>query len=99
MGRLQADAARDKLMGMLNIGDPHGSAGAEAAARVRMCSGGAASAYQDALPTRSGLRISISHLTWELRFRLGLAILPTARRAAAASATEGYAARNAPTTP
>ena len=61
MGRLQADAARDKLMGMFNISDFHSSAGAGAAARVRMCSGGAASAYLDALPTRNGLRMNNSH--------------------------------------
>ena len=33
-------------------------------------------AHPDAPPTRNGLRSITSHVTWELRFQLGLAIAP-----------------------
>ena len=45
--------------------------------RIRSCSGGAASAYLEVLPIAHNLRIANSHLTWELRFRLGIQVMPS----------------------
>ena len=56
---------------------PHSLEGAQAAARIRSCSGGAASAYLEVLPIAHNLRIANSHLTWELRFRLGIQVMPS----------------------
>jgi hypothetical protein len=72
----QQDAQRKRLMAMFNIHDAHSLEGAQAAARSRSCSGGAASASLEVLPLTHKLRMANSHLTWELRFRNGIQILP-----------------------
>ena len=46
-------------------------------ARIRSCSGGAVSVYLEVLPIAHNLRIANSHLTWELRFRLGIQVMPS----------------------
>ena len=56
--------------------DPHSLEGAQAAARIRSCSAGAAPAYLEVLPLTHNLRVANSHLTWVLRFRNGIQILP-----------------------
>ena len=64
-------------MSMFDTADPHSLEGARAAARIRSCSGGAASAYLEELPIAHNLHIANSHLTWELRFRLGIQVMPS----------------------
>ena len=64
-------------MAMFNIHDPHSLEGAQVAMRIRSCSGGAASAYLEVLPLTHKLRLANSHLTWELRFRNSIQVLPT----------------------
>ena len=77
VNRHQQDAERARLMSMFDTADPHSLEGAQAAARIRSCSGGAASAYLEVLPIAHNLRIATSHLTWELRFRLGTQVMPS----------------------
>ena len=75
--RHQQDAERARLMSMFDTANPHSLEGAQATARIRSCSGGAASAYLEVLPIAHNLRTaSYSHLTWELRFRLGIQVMP-----------------------
>ena len=75
VNRHQQDAQRERLMAMFDINDPHSLEGAQAAARIRSSSGGAASAYLEVLPLTHNLRMANFHLTWELRFRIGIQIL------------------------
>ena len=77
VNRHQQDAERARLMSMFDTADPHSLEGAQAPARIRSCSGGAASAYLEVLPIAHNLRIANSHLTWELRFRLGIQVMPS----------------------
>jgi hypothetical protein len=63
-------------MAMLNSNDPESLEGAQAAAHIRMCSGGVASAYLEVLPLTQKLRMDNFHLTWESRFRSDIQILP-----------------------
>ena len=76
VNRRQKDAQRKRLMAMFNIHDPHSLEGAQAAARIRSCSGGAASAYIEMLPLTHNLRMAHCHLTYGLRFRNGIQTLP-----------------------
>ena len=76
VNRHQQDAECERLMAMFNIDDPHSLEGAQAAARIRSCSGGAVSAYLKVLPLAHKLRMVNFHLTWELQFRNGIQILP-----------------------
>ena len=79
VNRHQQDAERARLMSMFDTADPHSLEHDECslAARIRSCSGGAASAYLEVLPIAHNLRIANSHLTWELRFRLGIQVMPS----------------------
>jgi hypothetical protein len=76
VSRRHADADRERLMAAFDVNDPLSTAGAQAAARVRSCAGGAASAFLEALPTSHDMRIANSALSWELRFRLGIQVMP-----------------------
>ena len=76
VNRHQQDAQLERLMAMFNMHDPHSLKGAQAAARIRSCSGGAVSAYLEVLPLTHKLRMANFHLTCALRFRNGIQILP-----------------------
>ena len=92
VSRRHADAERERLMAMHDTEDPFSTAGAQAAARIRSCSGGAASAFLEALPTTHDLRIANSAMAWELRLRLGIQIMPlnnAGRRCACGAALRG----------
>ena len=63
VNRHKQDAERARLMSMFDSAELHSMEGARAAARIRRCSGGAASAYLEVLPIAHNLRIANSHLT------------------------------------
>ena len=98
VNRHQQDTEHARLMLMFDTADPHSLEGAQAAARIRSCSGGAASAYLEVLPIAHNLRIANSHLTWELRFRLGIQVMPSSSAGGAAPAARCCAPRATRTT-
>ena len=76
VNRHQQHAQRERLLATFDVKGPNSLDGAQAAAHIRSCSGGAASAYLEVLPLTHKLRMATSHVTWELCFRNGIQVLP-----------------------
>ena len=63
-------------MATFGINDPHSLEGAQTAACIRSCSGGAMSAYLEVPPVTHNMHMAGTCLTWELRFSNGIHIMP-----------------------